>query len=106
MESVESKGNTEEGKRMHREPISVCMACYHGEQYIEEQIASILPQLSAEDELIIIDDHSSDRTGQIVQKMDDPRIRYVFNEKNLGVNRSFEKAIRMAKTKNPNPMAI
>ena len=82
---------------MHREAISVCMACYHGEQYIEQQIASILPQLRAEDELIIIDDHSTDRTGQIIQEMNDSRIRYVFNEKNLGVNRSFEKAIKMAK---------
>lgn len=82
---------------MHREAISVCMACYHGEQYIRQQIESILPQLRAEDELIIIDDHSTDRTGQIIQEMNDSRIRYVFNEKNLGVNRSFEKAIKMAK---------
>lgn len=82
---------------MHREGISVCMACYNGEQYIEEQIASILPQLNAGDELIVIDDHSSDGTAKIIQGMQDGRIRYVFNEKNLGVNRSFEKAIKMAK---------
>lgn len=82
---------------MHKEPISVCMACYYGEEYIEEQMISILRQLGADDELIIIDDHSQDKTGQIVQGMNDKRIRYIFNEKNLGVNRSFEKAIKMAK---------
>ena len=82
---------------MHSERISVCMACYNGEKYIEEQILSILPQLNEFDELIIIDDHSSDKTGQIVQELKDKRIKYVLNEKNLGVNRSFEKAIRKAK---------
>ena len=94
---AESEESTERDKRMHKEQISVCMACYQGENYIKEQIDTILPQLNETDELIIIDDHSSDGTGQIVQELNDPRIRYVFNEKNLGVNRSFEKAIRMAK---------
>lgn len=82
---------------MHHESVSVCMACYNGEKYIEEQIASIISQLGEADELIIVDDHSSDKTGQIVKDMQEARIRYVFNEKNLGVNRSFEKAIQMAK---------
>lgn len=82
---------------MHNERISVCMACYNGEKYIEEQILSILPQLNESDELIIIDDHSSDSTGKIVQELNDQRIKYVLNEKNLGVNRSFERAIRKAK---------
>lgn len=81
---------------MHSERVSVCMACYHGEKYIEEQISSILPQLNAEDELIIIDDHSSDKTAEMIRGMKDQRIKYVFNEKNLGVNRSFEKAVQMA----------
>lgn len=82
---------------MYKECVSVCMACYNGEKYIQEQIASILPQLNAEDELIIIDDHSSDKTAEIVKDIKDSRMKYVFNKKNLGVNASFEKAIRMAK---------
>lgn len=82
---------------MHKERVSVCMACYNGEKYIEEQIKSILPQLGAEDELIIVDDHSADKTAEIVKNIGDKRIRYVFNKKNLGVNRSFEKVIGMAK---------
>lgn len=94
---AESQGSIEEAKRVHNESVSVCMACYNGEKYIEEQIASILPQLNTEDELIIIDDHSSDRTAEIIRGMKDQRIKYVFNKNNLGVNRSFEKAIQMAK---------
>ncbi len=82
---------------MNREKISVCMACYNGEFYIREQIDSILPQMSEEDELIIIDDGSADQTGEIIQEIKDARIRYVRNTSNMGVNQSFEKAIRMAK---------
>jgi glycosyltransferase involved in cell wall biosynthesis len=33
--------------------ISVCIATYNGEKYIGEQIASILKQLNANDEVII-----------------------------------------------------
>lgn len=93
---AESEGNIEKGKMMHREKISVCMACYNGALYIKEQIASILPQLEAEDELIIIDDCSADETGRIITEMKDSRIQYIRNSSNLGVNRSFEKAIKMA----------
>lgn len=72
------------------------MACYNGENYIREQMESILQQLEAGDELIIIDDGSTDHTAQIIHSFSDERIRYVKNEKNLGVNRSFEKGIRLA----------
>ena len=51
---------------MHRENVSVCMACYNGEAYIKEQIESILPQLIEGDELIVIDDGSADKTAEIV----------------------------------------
>lgn len=54
--------------------ISVCIATYNGEQYIAEQISSILPQLSDEDELIISDDSSSDKTIEILESYNDSRI--------------------------------
>jgi len=36
--------------------ISVCIATYNGEKYIKEQLQSILPQLSENEEVIISDD--------------------------------------------------
>lgn len=97
MEYAESEEGIREEERMHKERVSVCMACYNGEKYIEAQIASILPQLNDKDELIIVDDHSSDRTAELIKGMKDGRIRYVFNKKNAGVNKSFERAIGLAK---------
>ena len=36
---------------------------------------SILPQLSEDDEIVISDDHSTDRTNEVISSVNDPRIR-------------------------------
>ena len=60
--------------------ISVCIATYNGETYIREQIASILPQLSAEDEVIVSDDASTDTTIHILVGFNDKRIKILRHE--------------------------
>ena len=57
--------------------ISVCIATYNGERFIEEQLNSILSQLSDEDEIIISDDNSSDSTVKSIELLNDPRIHIV-----------------------------
>ncbi len=81
---------------MRKENVSVCMACYNGEAYIKEQIESILLQLIDGDELIVIDDCSSDKTAEVVLEIKDSKIKYFKNDNNRGVNKSFERAIGMA----------
>lgn len=76
--------------------ISVAMASFNGERYIKEQIASILPQLGASDELLISDDGSTDRTLEIIESFRDPRIRILTGPK-LGIIANFERAIRACK---------
>ncbi len=61
--------------------ISVCMATYNGEQYLREQIDSILAQLGSNDELIISDDNSTDSTRDIVKSYSDPRITLLINNR-------------------------
>ena len=73
--------------------ISVCMATYNGERYIAEQVESIMCQLSIDDELIVVDDQSSDRTIEILEGFNDVRIKISVNEINLGVVKTFENAI-------------
>lgn len=55
--------------------ISVCIATHNGEKYIEEQLNSILSQLSHEDEVIVSDDGSTDSTIEIIKSFRDPRIK-------------------------------
>lgn len=49
--------------------LSIIVACYNIEQYIERCISSILPQLSSETELIVINDGSTDSSPQILKEL-------------------------------------
>jgi len=68
--------------------ISVCMATYNGEKYIEEQVRSILPQLAENDELIVSDDGSTDRTLEILENFNDKRIK-IFKHARHGIKIPF-----------------
>lgn len=70
--------------------ISVCMATYNGEKYILEQMNSILQQLAPDDELIISDDGSTDKTISIIQSLQDSRLKFYKNNfKNVVKNFEF-----------------
>jgi glycosyltransferase involved in cell wall biosynthesis len=69
------------------------MGAYQGERYIGLQLRSILAQLSAEDEMIVVDDASTDRTCQEVCALKDPRVDLIRHSENQGVLRTFEKAL-------------
>ena len=76
--------------------ISVCIATYNGDKYIEEQILSILNQLSDKDEIIISDDGSKDKTLKVIDRLDDKRIKVFKNNNRHGVVPNFENALKHA----------
>ncbi|BDZ31336.1 glycosyltransferase [Lactiplantibacillus sp. WILCCON 0030] len=75
--------------------ISVCLATYNGERYIKEQLQSILKQLAQKDEIIVVDDVSTDHTVSIIQQLNDSRVKLFRNEHNLGPIKSFQKALEI-----------
>ena len=60
--------------------VSVIMAAYNGERYIEESMRSVLAQTHAALELIVIDDGSTDGTWEVVNAVAsaDDRVVYAF----------------------------
>jgi glycosyltransferase involved in cell wall biosynthesis len=72
------------------------MATYNSEPYVREQIDSILPELGAEDEVVIVDDRSTDGTLGVLRSLGDERIRIFVNDRNIGHVRSFETAMSHA----------
>jgi glycosyltransferase involved in cell wall biosynthesis len=66
--------------------VSIGLAVYNGERYLEQAIESILAQSFGDFELIISDNASTDRTAAICQDYaaSDPRIRYLRNAQNIG----------------------
>lgn len=77
--------------------ISVCIASYNGQKWIELQIRSVLLQLDESDEVVIVDDASTDQTLEVISSISDTRIRIFHNEHNLGVIKTFEKSILLAR---------
>lgn len=80
--------------------LSVCMATYNGAQTVGKQLTSILKQLTPADEVLIVDDHSTDQTVATLRRLaatSQVPIRLAVNAQNLGPIKSFEKALQQAK---------
>ena len=74
--------------------ISVAIATYNGEHFLEEQLNSIYGQTYKNIEVVVVDDASEDRTVEILQKFQQLYgLNYSVNPKKLGVVKNFEKAV-------------
>jgi glycosyltransferase involved in cell wall biosynthesis len=65
--------------------ISVIVPTYNYGPFILETVQSILGQTLPPDEIIVVDDGSTDGTGEIVKAVKDPRLQYVYQQ-NAGVS--------------------
>jgi glycosyltransferase involved in cell wall biosynthesis len=75
--------------------VSVIVPVYKVEDYIAQTIDSVLAQTYSHFELIIIDDGSPDRSVEICQQFDDPRIK-IIRQKNRGLAGARNTGIRHA----------
>lgn len=79
--------------------ISVIMPVYNAEKYVEEAVRSILGQTCTSFELIIVDDCGTDRSMELIMRMEDRRIRILRNDSNRGIAYSRNRAIMECKGK-------
>ena len=77
--------------------VSIIMPSYNTAEYIKETIQSVLNQTYTKWELIIVDDCSTDNTDEILKGIQDQRIVYLKNERNLGAAISRNRALKSAK---------
>ena len=77
--------------------VSVALATYNGEKYILEQLDSVFNQTLKPDEVIISDDHSTDKTKEIVDEYIKSHglksWKLIDNERNGGVADNFINAV-------------
>jgi glycosyltransferase involved in cell wall biosynthesis len=73
------------------------MTVYNGQDYLRAAIDSVLAQTYADFELLVVDDCSPDDSAKIAAGYDDPRIRLVHNERNLGQIRSLNRGLEEAR---------
>ena len=74
---------------------SVVIPTFNREKLVKSAIESVLNQEFSDFELLIIDDGSKDNTAQLVQSLEDKRIKYFYKEneerscaRNFGINKS------------------
>ena len=79
--------------------VTVLMSVYNGEYHLREAVSNILRQTFTDFEFIIFNDGSTDGTQAILTSYDDSRIILVQNETNLGLTRSLNKGLRLARGK-------
>lgn len=83
------------------EKVDILLATYNGEQYLREQLDSIMCQTYSNFRLLISDDCSSDSTKEILEEYveKDKRIIVFSQEKNLGVVKNFEFLLKRVENK-------
>lgn len=66
-------------------------------RYLYEAVASVQAQTDPDWRLVVVDDHYPDTTvAEFFADLDDPRVRYLRNESNLGIAANFERCRRLA----------
>lgn len=84
--------------KIKKNMISVIMSNYNTpEKYLRASIDSILNQTYKNFEFIIIDDGSTDDSLSIIESYSDDRITIVRNNVNLGITKSLNKGLTLAK---------
>lgn len=76
--------------------ISVIMPVYNAGRYLSEAVGSILGQSFRDFEFLVIDDGSNDGSQNLIRSFNDKRIRFIQNEKNIGVAASLNRALSLA----------
>ncbi|MGV1001570.1 glycosyltransferase family 2 protein [Empedobacter falsenii] len=78
------------------EIVSIITPCYNSEKYIADTYNSIKSQTYTNWEWIIVDDCSSDKSGEIIQSFNDNRIKLIIQSKNQGAAYSRNLALNKA----------
>ena len=75
--------------------LTVVVPCYNEEKTIKQLITRVLEQEVVR-EVIIINDASTDNSGQLIKQIEDKRVLYFENSKNLGKGASVKKGFTLA----------
>ena len=78
--------------------VTVLMPTYNVAPWVGEAIESVLRQSYQDFELLVIDDCSTDDTVTVARRIEDPRIRIVQNEHNLGLSDNLNRGLSLITT--------
>lgn len=79
--------------------LSVCIATFNRAAFIGQTLDAIVPQLTPEVELLVVDGASGDDTAEVMAQyvLRHPQVVYRREAENSGVDRDFDKAVQYAR---------
>src|SRR5882672_1876692 len=77
--------------------VTFVVPCYKLAHLLHECVESILSQSYRDFEVLIMDDCSPDNTVKVAQSFQDPRVKHIRNESNLGHLANYNKGIGLAR---------
>lgn len=80
------------------QPLTVAIPYYKGTDYLRRAIESVRRQTSSHWRLIVCDDGPEGEAEQLAQSFNDPRIRYLRNDRNLGMAGNWNRCLEAAET--------
>lgn len=86
-----------EETRLTASSVAVIVANYNYRPYVAEAIESVLAQTMAPDEILVIDDCSTDGSEEVIARYS-RQVRFVRNENNLGIIGNFNKAVALTRS--------
>jgi glycosyltransferase involved in cell wall biosynthesis len=81
---------------MYSPAVTVCVPTYNKSTLLDKSLRSILAQTFSHFKLIVVDDHSTDSTQEVVRSFNDSRIEYVLNSRNLGLTGNWNRCLELA----------
>ncbi|MBO0697747.1 MAG: glycosyltransferase family 2 protein [Zavarzinella sp.] len=84
--------------RTSADPLTIAIPFYKGHAYLRLAIESVLRQTSPDWRLVVCDDGPEAGTRELVESFRDPRIRYLRNERNLGMAGNWNRCLEVAET--------
>ncbi|MBO1765255.1 glycosyltransferase [Allobranchiibius sp. GilTou38] len=77
--------------------ISICIPTYQGERFLAETVRSALAQDSDDFEVVVLDNASTDRTPEILDGFDDPRLVVQRNHETVDLPTNWRRVIEVSR---------
>jgi glycosyltransferase involved in cell wall biosynthesis len=71
---------------------TIAIPTFNAAVYLAETIESAIAQTRSDIEIVVVDNRSTDTTHAVVESFDDPRIRFIRNERNVGMAGNWNRA--------------
>lgn len=76
--------------------VSFVVPCYKLAHLLPQCVSSILSQSYVDFEVLIMNDRSPDNTAEVAQSFNDPRVKHILNDENLGHLRNYNRGITLS----------